>query len=410
MEIRFARRMQHLRASEIRELLKWTQNPAVISFAGGLPAPEFFPVEEMKAVTLRLLDELGRQAMQYSTTEGHRPLRDAIAARMGSRLGVSVRGEEVLITTASQQGLDLTGKVFLDEGDAVLCESPTYIGAINAFRAYQPRFVEVPTDDDGMIVGELERLLATTSRVKLVYAIPDFQNPSGRCWSLPRRLALLELARRHRVPVVEDSPYYEIRFEGVAVPPLKALDRDGLVIFLGTFSKIFCPGLRVGWLTAARPVLERYVLVKQGADLHTSTLSQMEIATYLATYDIDANLQRVRAAYRRRRDVMLAAIAAAFPPEVRCTRPQGGLFLWAELPEALNAREVLARCLQREVAFVPGGGFFPNGGHENTMRLNFSNMPEDSIVEGIHRIGSVLHDMLGTGPDALECPARAAAG
>jgi 2-aminoadipate transaminase len=395
MAVEFARRMNHLRASEIRELLKVTERPEVISLAGGLPAPEFFPTEELKAVTLKVLDEHGRQAMQYSTTEGHPPLRRWIAQRMNARLGTRVQAEEVLITSASQQGLDLTGKVFLDEGDEVLCESPTYLGAINAFRAYGPRFVEVPTDDEGMIIGELEKRLLACERVKLVYVVPDSQNPTGRTWSLARRRAFMEVISLYRIPVIEDNPYSEVRFEGEVLPALKSMDELGLVIFLGTFSKIFSPGMRVGWVAAPLPILEKYVLVKQGTDLHTSTLAQMQLAGYLEMFDLDANLVRVREAYRRRRDAMVRALEREMPPGVRFTRPSGGLFLWVELPGQLDAREVLVACLERDVAFVPGGSFFPNGGHENTLRLNYSNMPEERIEEGIRRLGTVLRELLG---------------
>jgi 2-aminoadipate transaminase len=395
MAVEFARRMNHLRASEIREILKVTERPEVISLAGGLPAPEFFPTEELKAVTLKVLEERGRQAMQYSTTEGYPPLRRWIAERMNARLGTHVRPEEVLITSASQQGLDLTGKVFLDEGDEVLCESPTYIGAIGAFRAYGPRFVEVPTDDEGMIITELEKLLLECKRVKLIYVVPDSQNPTGRTWSLARRRAFMDVVSLYHIPIIEDNPYSEVRFEGESLPALKSMDEDGLVVFLGTFSKILSPGMRIGWVAAPPPIFDKYVLVKQGTDLHTSTLAQMQIATYLEMFDLDANLDRAREAYRRRRGAMVRALKREMPRGVRFTRPSGGLFLWVELPETLDAREVLAACLERDVAFVPGTSFFPNGGHENTLRLNFSNMPEDRIEEGIRRMGAVIRELLG---------------
>lgn len=399
MEERFARRMDGLRASEIRELLKMTQRPEVISLAGGLPAPELFPVEELKVVALRVLEEQGAAAMQYSTTEGHPPLRAWIARRMTERLGAPTRPEEVLVTAGSQQAIDLTGKLFLDEGDVVLCESPTYLGALSALRAYQPRFVEVPTDADGMIPAELERRLAELRRVKLVYVVPDFQNPSGRTWSLERRRRFLEVVGRYGVTVVEDCPYGEVRFEGEPIPPLKSMDGAGQVVFLGTFSKIFCPGFRIGWAAAPRPLLDRYVLAKQGSDLHTSTRSQMEIATYLSMFDIDANLRRIRDVYRARRDAMVGALERELPAEARFTRPLGGLFCWVELPPAVDARTLLERCLARGVAFVPGGSFFPNGGHENTLRLNFSNMPEERIAEGVRRLGAALREMLAQPAD-----------
>jgi 2-aminoadipate transaminase len=394
MDVKYAQRMAGMRASEIRELLKFTERPEVISLAGGLPAPEFFPTQEMKAVTVKLLDQAGRKAMQYSTTEGHPPLRRWIAERMNGRLDTCVRPDEILITSASQQGLDLTGKVFLDEGDEVLCEGPTYLGAISAFRAYQPRFVEVPTDDDGMVIAELERRLEHCTRAKLVYVVPDFQNPSGRTWSLARRRALIDAAKRHHVVVIEDDPYSEVRFEGEHLPAIKSLDGEGRVVFLGTFSKILSPGMRIGWVAAPRGVFEKYVLAKQSADLHTSTLSQMMLAAYLESFDLDANLARIREAYRARRNAMVRALEREMPPDVRFTRPSGGLFLWVELPDGIDARHLLDVCLAHDVAFVPGEPFFPNGGHTNTLRLNFSNMPEQRIAEGVRRLAAALRELL----------------
>jgi 2-aminoadipate transaminase len=394
MTTTFASRMEGLKASEIRELLKVTLNPETISFAGGLPAPELFPIRELAEVFQSVLTETGCEALQYSTTEGHPPLRRMIAARMNRSYGTAVDPERVLVTSGSQQGLDLSGKLFLDDGDAVLCESPTYLGAVQAFAAYRPRFVEVPTDEDGMIVGALERLLAETPRVKMIYVVPDFQNPTGRMWSLERRRGVAALARRHGVVIVEDHPYDDLRYEGEPLPPLLALEPAADIVFLGTFSKIFCPGMRIGWLTAPLRILEKYVLLKQGVDLHTSTISQRQLAGYLERFDIEENIVRMRAVYRRRRDAMLRALDEELPPSVRHNRPHGGLFLWVELPEGVNARELLVECAARGVVFVPGGSFFPNGGHENTLRLNFSNMSEERIVEGVRRIGAALRARL----------------
>jgi len=395
MSVRFAGRMDVMRASDIRELLKITERPEVISFGGGLPAPESFPTEELMAVAAEVLSTQGARALQYSTTEGHRGLREIVASRMNATLGTAVQASGILITHGSQQGLDLTGKIFLDEGDEVLCESPTYLAAINALLAFQPRFVEVPTDDEGMIPSELERCLDRSTRARLIYVIPNFQNPSGRTWSLERRVALLEAAERRGLVVVEDDPYGQLCYEGVTPPALLALAGTGTVVYLSTFSKIFCPGMRIGWLAAPPAIYEKYVLAKQGADLQTSTFSQALLYAYLTRYDIDAGIRRIRDLYGRRRDVMLRAIEREFPPGVRWTRPRGGLFLWVTLPAHVGARDVLARCLERDVAFVPGGSSFPNGGHENTMRLNFSNMPEERIVEGIARMGAVLRGMIG---------------
>lgn len=390
----FAERMNILRASDIREILKITQRPEVISFAGGLPAPEFFPSREIADVTCRVLEREGTRALQYSTTEGHSPLRDFIAARMNRKWGTSLSPDEILITTGSQQGLDLIGKIFLDRDDVVVCESPTYLGAVMSFNTFRPRWIEVPTNDDGMDMGVLKSVLERERRVKFIYVVPNFQNPTGRTWSLLRRRELMELVTRHSVPVVEDNPYGELRFAGEPLPAIQSMDTTGSVMSLGTFSKIFCPGLRVGWIAANKAFRDKLVIVKQGADLHSSTFDQMVTAEYLATYDIDQNIQRILVAYRSRRDVMVRALELEMPAGVRFSRPAGGLFLWVELPDEINSRELLSRCLEHNVAFVPGGSFFPARNRENTLRLNFSNMPEERIVEGVRRMAVAVREMM----------------
>lgn len=394
MNFTYAKRMADLKASEIREILKVTESPEMISFAGGLPAPELFPMKEIIEVNRLVLEEEGMQALQYSTTEGYLPLREWIAKRMNSRWGTQVTSEHILLTHGSQQALDLSGKVFLDEGDVVLCESPTYLAAISAFKAYGCKFTEVPTDDHGMKPEELERIIETTDRVKLIYVIPDFQNPTGRSWTRERRERLAQIARKHQIVVLEDNPYGELRFEGEPLPSVKAYDISGGVLSMGTFSKIFCPGHRIGWIAGDPEVIKKYVLVKQGTDLQCNTLAQREIAKYLELYDIDLHIEKIREVYRRRRDLMLQGMKERFPEAVTFTRPQGGLFAWVELPPHMNAREVLEKSLEQNVAFVPGGSFFPNGGYENTFRVNFSNMPEERIVEGISRLARVLHSLV----------------
>jgi 2-aminoadipate transaminase len=366
----------------------------VISFAGGLPAPEFFPSREIAEVACRVLEREGTRALQYSTTEGHAPLRSQIAGRMNATWGTTLSPDEIVITTGSQQGLDLVGKVFLDRDDVVLCESPTYLGAVMSFNTFRPRWIEVPTDTDGMDMQVLANALERERNVKLVYVVPNFQNPSGRTWSLQRRMDLLSLAVRHDVPIVEDNPYGELRFAGEPVSAIQSMDTTGLVVSLGTLSKIFCPGLRLGWIAARRRFLDKLIIVKQGADLHSSTFDQMVASEYLSTYDIDANIRRILIAYRSRRDVMVKALELEMPPGVTFSRPHGGLFLWVELPEVIDARELLPRCLKRDVAFVPGGSFFPAHNRENTLRLNFSNMPEDRIVEGVRRLAAAIREML----------------
>lgn len=393
MELKLARRTLNLKASEIRELLKITERPEVISFAGGLPAPELFPIEAIKRVSQIVLDEMGGQALQYSTTEGYAPLRKWIADRM-KRCGVHLDADNIQITNGSQQGLDLTGKLFLDEGDVVLCESPTYLAAISAFRAYGCSFVEVATDDEGMDIEALEDALKKNDKVKLIYVIPDFQNPTGRTWNLQRRKDVARLAARFNVAVLEDNPYGELRFEGERLPAIKSFDEQGCVLYTGTFSKTFCPAYRIGWVAGDKEIIQKYTLAKQGTDLQSNTLAQMEIATYLKLYDIDLHIAKILEVYKRRRDLILKTMGEEFPDSVTFTRPQGGLFAWVRLPEGVDARAVLVKSLEQNVAFVPGGAFFPNGGGENTFRVNFSNMPEERIVEGMKRLGNVLRQML----------------
>jgi len=394
MVLGYANRMSYLKASEIREILKVTERPEVISFAGGLPAPELFPVKEIKEVNRIVLDESGHKALQYTTTEGYAPLRSWIADRMNTRLGTSFDRDNILITHGSQQALDLSGKVFLDKGDIVLCESPTYLAAISAFRAYECNFIEVPTDKDGMVMDELEKLLQNTTNVKLIYVIPDFQNPTGRTWNYERRKQLAEFATKYGVIVVEDNPYGELRFEGEPLPSVKSFDKEGYVLCTGSFSKIFCPGYRIGWIAGDKDIIRKYVLVKQGTDLQCNTIAQMEIAKYLELYDIDKHISKIIKTYRFRRDLAVKTMEKAFPKGITFTRPQGGLFSWVELPENINARDVLVKCLEKNVAYVPGGSFFPNSGKENTFRINFSNMPEDRIVEGLERLADVLNEFV----------------
>ncbi len=388
--LRFSSRMRDMRASDIREILKITQQPDIISFAGGLPASELLPAAEMAQVARDVLTEDGVRALQYAPTEGLDLLRGVISDRLQRLWGLERSMDELLIVSGSQQALDLTGKVFLDKGDVVLCESPTYLGAISAFRAYRPRFVEVPTDDDGMVPSELENRLASIGRVKLIYIVPDFQNPSGRRWSIERRRDLAGLAGRFNVPVIEDAPYAELCFEGQPIPPVATLDDACTVVYMGTCSKILSPGMRLGWVVADRELLRRYVLVKQGADLHTSSLVQLLAARFMLDHDLETHIARIREVYRARRNAMIAALEEHFPVDVSFTRPAGGLFLWAELPQGLDARRLLERALEEHVAFVPGESFYPNGGHLNTLRLNFSAMPEERITEGIRRLGLVL--------------------
>lgn len=388
--VKFAQRMDGMKASDIRELLKLTTRPEIISFAGGLPAPELFPVEDIKAATDAVMDEQGRAALQYGQTEGYLPLRQKIVERMEAKNAIHTMPDNIILTAGSQQGLDYCGKLFLDPGDVVVMESPSYLGAINAFQAYQPKFVEVPTDDDGMIMEELDKVLATTENVKLIYVIPDFQNPSGRTWPLERRKKFLEIINKYGVPAIEDNPYGELRFKGEYQPALKSMDSEGLVIYMGTFSKIMAPGYRIGWTCANDEVIEKLNLIAQAAALQTSTIAPMIISKYMDMFDLDAHVDKIRETYKHRCQLMINTMKETFPPEAKFTDPDGGLFTWVELPEYVNTRDLAAKALDMGVAFVPGSGFFPNGGNNCCMRLNYSCMPDDRIVEGVKRLAEVI--------------------
>ena len=395
MAIKFAERTNNMEGSAIRELLKLTQKPEVISFAGGMPAPELFPVDAMIDVSKKVLEENGRVAMQYTTTEGYAPLREHLAKRMNDNLQTNVVADDLLITNGSQQCLDFIGKAFLDKDDIVLCESPSYLGAINAFNAYQPKFIDVPTDENGMIMEELEKILEENDRVKFIYVIPDFQNPSGRTWPLERRKKFMEIINKYEIPVAEDNPYGELRYEGEYLPSLKSMDTKGLVMFLGTLSKVLSPGYRIGWVAASPEILAKFNVIKQAADLQASTISQMEMAKFFDVYDVDAHVEKLREVYGHRRTVMLDAMKEHFPEGVTYTYPNGGLFTWVILPEGIDASVLQKeKALPHNVAFVPGEPFFPNGGHANTFRMNYSNMPDDKIKEGIRLLGLAIKEAI----------------
>lgn len=388
--VNFAKRMDGMKASDIRELLKLTTRPEIISFAGGLPAPELFPVEDIKAATDAVMDEQGRAALQYGQTEGYLPLRQKIVERMAAKNAIQTTPDNIILTAGSQQGLDYCGKLFLNPGDVVVMESPSYLGAINAFQAYEPNFVEVPTDDEGMIMEELDKVLATTENVKLIYVIPDFQNPSGRTWPLERRKKFLEIINKYGVPAIEDNPYGELRFKGEYQPALKSMDSEGLIIYMGTFSKIMAPGYRIGWTCANDEIIEKLNLIAQAAALQTSTIAPMIIAKYMDMFDLDAHVDKIRETYKHRCQLMINTMKETFPPEAKFTDPDGGLFTWVELPEYVNTRDLAAKALDMGVAFVPGSGFFPNGGNNCCMRLNYSCMPDERIVEGVKRLAEVI--------------------
>jgi len=398
---RYALRTDNISSSAIRELLKLTSLPDVISFAGGLPAPEVFPIEKFKEAADVVLTEMGESALQYGTTEGYTPLREMIA-RNAAKYGIQISSDNVLITSGSQQALDLLGRIFINRGDRVLVESPTYLGAIQAWNAYGVKYVTIPFDDDGMRTDLLESRLRMG--LKFIYVLPNFQNPTGVTLSRERRKQLVDMADAYGVPIVEDDPYGQLRYEGEHIPPVVVLDDEmrakevpvysGNVIYTSTFSKILAPGLRLAWVVAPSEVIKKLVQAKQGCDLHTSTFTQ-----YLA-YQVANNpwmkthICTIRKTYKERRDVMIKALEKYMPEGVNWTEPKGGLFLWVTLPKNLNTGDIFEAAVAARVAFVPGGPFHPQGGGENTMRLNFSNSKPELIMEGIKRLADVLKDHL----------------
>jgi 2-aminoadipate transaminase len=399
-EYRYANRTQRMGSSIIRELLKWTEQPDIISFAGGLPAPEVFPVKQFKEACNAVLDEFGAQALQYSTTEGYRPLREMIA-RHATRFGIDITPDNILITSGSQQALDFIGRVFINQGDHIVCESPTYLGALQAWNAYGAQYISVPSDENGMIVDELEKALRVGP--KFIYVLPNFQNPAGSTLNLERRKMLVELADRYGVPIIEDDPYGQLRYEGEHLPAVVTLDSQfrgddgtytGNVIYLSTFSKILAPGIRLAWVVAPQEVIRKLVMAKQAADLHTATFNQIVAFEVGKGGFLDEHVKFIRATYKERRDIMLETMDEVFPSEVRWTHPQGGMFLWGILPKGMDAAEVLKVAIEKKVAFVPGGSFHPNGGGENTMRLNFSFSSPEIIREGITRLALLLRELV----------------
>jgi 2-aminoadipate transaminase len=384
-----ANRTSRMKSSIIRELLKYTMVPGMISFAGGLPAPDAFPVRDFRDACRWILDNEAERALQYGPTEGYPPLKDYLIETMAKYEIPAVR-DNILFTNGSQQALDFIGRIFLDEGDKVVCGRPTYLGAIQAWNVYGPEYVTVPLDDDGMRMDALEEALKANPGVKFIYVLPNFHNPAGTTLSHERRLRLVELAVQHSAFVVEDDPYGELRYEGEDITPIIAMHKEN-TIYLSTFSKTLAPGLRLGWMVAPERIMSRLVHAKQGADLHTSSLVQF------LTYDIcqrgliRAHVRKIRRIYRERRDAMLAAMEEHFPPEVAWTRPQGGLFLWARMPERVDAVKLLEVAVEEKVAFVPGHAFYPGGqGGRCCMRLNFSYSSPGIIEEGISRLGRAI--------------------
>ena len=415
---RYALRTKGITSSAIRDLLKVTQRPGMISFAGGLPAPDVFPVQRFEEACHKVLTQHADSALQYGETEGYSPLRELIANNI-SRYGIKAKVENVLITSGSQQALDLIGKLFINAGDRVLVEAPTYLGALQAFNVYGAEYVSVPIDENGLRTDLLEEPLR--SGPKFMYVLPNFQNPAGTTLSEGRRHELVMLSERYGIPIVEDDPYGQLRYEGEHLPSLVVLDRKNLrrdngysignVIYLSTFSKTLAPGLRLGWIVAPPEVISKLTQLKQGADLHTSTFTQFVAYEVARDGFLDKHVKLIRQIYRERRDVMLEALQENFPPAVTWTHPQGGLFLWITLPEGLDMKAIFNAALEQNVAFVPGDSFYASEGAgkdsregSRHMRLNFSNAAPEQIREGIRRLSAAVKSQLTATTLRLKLP------
>src|SRR5215469_17006770 len=407
---RYANRTLGVKSSAIRELLKVTQKPQIISFAGGLPAPDVFPVQRFEQACRKVLSEYGAMALQYGTTEGYQPLREMIAHNL-ARYGIVANADNVLITSGSQQALDLIDKLLINRGDRILIDAPTYLGALQAFSVYGARYVPVEVDEDGLLTEQLESSLRTGP--KFMYVLPNFQNPAGVTLSEGRRQQLIVLADKYGIPIIEDDPYGKLRYEGEHIAPLVVLDREnvprdngftfGNVIYLSTFSKTLAPGIRLAWIVAPEDVISRLVLLKQAADLHTSTFNQYVAYEVASDGFLDQLVKLIRQVYRERRDAMLHALQEYFPYEVIWTRPKGGLFLWVTMPQGTDSDALLRSALAENVAFVPGDCFYANNGHVGGrhMRLNFSHSQPEQIHEGIRRLSVAIKVQLRANHVAL---------
>lgn len=390
--------IKKMKKSVIRELLKLTQKEEIISFAGGLPDPKLFPIEDIKACTVAVLDKYGPKALQYGTTEGDLQLREHLVNRYRKMEGLDISAENLIITTASQQGLDLTGRIFINPGDVVFCGLPSYLGGINAFASYGADLVGIDLDDNGMssimLRNEVSKAVSAGKKAKFIYIVPDFQNPAGITMDEKRRREILEIAYEFNIPIVEDTPYREVRFNGEPQPMFQKLDTEGMVITLGTFSKVLAPGFRIGWVIGHQRWIEKYVTGKQIADLCSSSLIQMTIAEYFERDLYDKNLKLIIGKYREKRDAMLAALEKYMPAGVTWTNPDGGLFLFLYMPENIDSEQLFLKAIEKNVAFVVGHVFYCNNAGKNTMRLNFSFATLEENVEGIKRLSESIKEFL----------------
>lgn len=395
MEYKFSDRISSLKPSLIREILKTSAGTNIIPFSAGNPAAESFPVEAMRHFSEEIYAHDAALAFQYGVTEGYQPLRDSITARMKKVYNCGRDFDELIVVSGAQQAAELACKVLCNEGDTVICETPTFIGATNAFRSYNVNLCGVELEDDGINIEKLEQALKTEKNVKFIYIIPTFQNPMGVCTSAEKRKAVYELAKKYGVMILEDNPYGDLRFEGDDIPPIKAMDTDGLVIYMGSFSKVLSAGIRVGYAMAPQPVIQKMVVAKQVSDVHTNLFFQMVAYRMMAQYDFEGHIEKIRGIYRRKSHLMLSSLEKGFGDSIKFTRPQGGLFLWCTLPENVDMMDYCKKVKENNVAVVPGIAFMisPND-YCNSFRLNYSTPTDEQIEKGVSILAKVFKDII----------------
>jgi 2-aminoadipate transaminase len=396
MEYQFSDRVLTLKPSAIREIFKYAADPAVISLSAGNPAPEAFPVQAISEISARIFEQKPIDALQYSVTEGYTPLRTQILSDMKKKHNTGRDFDDILITSGAQQVMDLSAKALCNEGDTVICEAPSFIGSLNTFRSYNVNLRGIPMEQDGMDMNELEKALKEEPRARFIYTIPNFQNPSGITMSLQKRKQLYALAKKYNVLILEDNPYGDLRFSGEPIATVKSLDEDGLVIYAGTFSKVISPGMRVGYAIAPRKLLQKMIVCKQGEDVHTNIWSQLVCSEFLAKYDFEAHLEKLRAIYLKKSSIAIDALEKYLAPKVTYNPIEGGLFLWCNLPQDLDMQDFCKQAVLRKVCVVPGNAFLTNENDPcQSFRINFSTPTDENLVKGIQILGELANDMIG---------------
>lgn len=395
MDYYFSKRISGLQPSAIREILKATQDPSIIPFAAGNPDAAAFPVEEVKKLSAEIFENEPVTALQYGVTEGYTPLRNRLTAFIKERYNIGKDFDNLIVTSGAQQVMDLATKALCDLGDTVICECPSFIGSLNCFRSYGCELAGVPVEADGMNIEKLEEAIKNAHNPRFIYTIPNFQNPSGVTMSLEKRKAVYELAKKYGLLILEDNPYGDLRVSGEDVPSIKSFDEDGIVIYAGSFSKLLAPGIRVGYICAPAPIIAKMTVGKQASDVHTPVFSQMLVDKWMESYDVDAHIEKIRGIYREKLNLMCDLIDSELGDFVKYVRPEGGLFVWCELPESVDMLEFVQECIANKVAVVPGTAFMINDEKTNCFRMNFSTPSDEKIVEGMKILGKVKAKYIG---------------